>query len=481
MPRTPRHVASTVALLAILGCAPAAPPTDPQFVAEWIRAYYGFVRAERLTPPVGSRLIGYASVALYEGLAAATPELPTLAGQLNGLRELPRPRPGQRLDPTLLAVTAQEVVIDSLLREALPTTRATLAHLVDSLTAARRAGGERVEADSRDVGTRIGLAIVAWARGDGFDSTRTLAYTPPVGPGLWVNDQPASNYGSQNLSATSDFIALKNPDVTIDPSNASDRSLILDRPKAAGARDLPAVDPAGATEPYWGTLRPFVLKTYDECPITDPPPYSTERGSALYHEAHEVLEESKRVGDEHRAIAYYWADNPGETATPAGHWVAIASQLVTQLDLSAADAARLLVLAAVAQADAFIAAWGYKYQFNLLRPRTYIRRVIDPEWEPLIPTPPFPEYPSGHSTQSAAAAGVLDAFLGGPIAFEDSTGLAIGQPARRFASFAEAAEEAGWSRIYGGIHYHVGKTAGKALGQCIGAKVIERLGVTRRR
>jgi membrane-associated phospholipid phosphatase len=137
------------------------------------------------------------------------------------------------------------------------------------------------------------------------------------------------------------------------------------------------------------------------------------------------------------------------------------------------------VLTATAQADAFIASWGYKYRFNSVRPRPYIRTVLDSTWEPLVPTPPFPEYPSGHSTQSAAAASVLTAVLGS-VAFDDSSALTIGHDVRRFSSFIAAADEAGMSRVYAGIHFPSGNVAGRALGECVGAKVIERLHVTRR-
>jgi membrane-associated phospholipid phosphatase len=156
-----------------------------------------------------------------------------------------------------------------------------------------------------------------------------------------------------------------------------------------------------------------------------------------------------------------------------GHWISIASQVARQRHLSAEDAARMMVLTAAAQADAFIASWGYKYEYNLLRPRMYIRRLIDSTWEPLIPTPPFPEYPSGHSTMSAAAAAVLTA-LAGDVPFDDSTSITIGHAVRRFPSFRAASEEAGISRIYGGIHFPSGNLGGRALGQCIGEKVVAR-------
>jgi membrane-associated phospholipid phosphatase len=108
----------------------------------------------------------------------------------------------------------------------------------------------------------------------------------------------------------------------------------------------------------------------------------------------------------------------------------------------------------------------------------YIRRVIDSTWEPLIPTPPFPEYPSAHSTQSAAAATVLSTVIGDSVSFEDSTGISIGNGVRRFDSFRAAASEAGMSRVYGGIHFSYGNVGGRALGECVGAKVVERMKAT---
>src|ERR1043166_7979586 len=249
---------------------------------------------------------------------------------------------------------------------------------------------------------------------------------------------------------------------------------------------------AGMSEPYWGRIRPFVLTSWNECPVPQPPSYATDTSADLYRHARvveqmigkntprltlsgEIDTASTRAQDEKKAIAFFWAANTGESGTPVGHWVSIAAQVASERHLSAEDAARLLALTSLAQADAFIASWGYKYQYTLIRPRTYIRRVIDSTWEPLIPTPPFPEYPSGHSTVSSAAAEVLTGVLGDNVAFEDSTSLAIGNPVRGFPSFRAAAHEAGISRIYGGISFQYGNVGGRALGECIGQKVIERM------
>ncbi|MCU0904273.1 MAG: vanadium-dependent haloperoxidase, partial [Tabrizicola sp.] len=122
-----------------------------------------------------------------------------------------------------------------------------------------------------------------------------------------------------------------------------------------------------------------------------------------------------------------------------------------------------------AQADAFISCWATKYKYNLLRPVTYIKRVIDNAWEPLLITPPFPEYTSGHSCQSGAASTVLTAVFGDSFAFDDETHVDEGLPVRSFPSFAAAAEEAAMSRLYGGIHFRFGNEAGLAQGRAVGA------------
>ena len=135
------------------------------------------------------------------------------------------------------------------------------------------------------------------------------------------------------------------------------------------------------------------------------------------------------------------------------------------LDVRAEVLARL----GIAMADGFIGCWQVKYEYDAIRPLTYIRKVFDPKWESLLNTPPFPEYPSGHSVQSAAAATVLTAYFGEDFAFEDASPTDDGLPARSFPSFWAAAEEAGLSRLYGGIHFRAAIEQGLAQGRCIGA------------
>ena len=464
-----------LALLTLCAACRAPAPDDPRVVTTMVRAWYGVARVERLSPPVTSRLFAYQATALFAGLTAADTAR-GLDGRLNEFPALPAPEGD--VDGTLTAVAAMRVVSEHLLAEALPTTRAALARLADSLATARvaslgRRGGERWRARSEAHGAAIGRAIVAWARADGFAATRGRGYVPPVGPGRWVNDAPATVYATQKTSGASETVQLDDPANTLRPGSTSDRALVLSRAKATGRRTLPAVNMAGASEPYWGTLRPFALTRWDACPVPPPPPYANAPGSPLRVAAESVVVTQRHLTEAQRATALYWADNAGESGTPAGHWAAIASAASAAHGLSAAAAAGVVLAASVAVADAFIAAWGYKYRAMTLRPRTYIRRLIDPRWEPAIPTPPFPEHPAGHATQSAAAAAVLTARLGdGP--FVDSTSVTLGHPPRAYPTFTATADEAAVSRLYGGIHFPTGNEAGRALGGCVGRAVAER-------
>ena len=464
-----------IGFTALLLCACTDVPTagsSPE--SEWMRAMYGAMRAERMSPPVASRLLAYTTAAWYAGVATADGELTSLVGRLNEFPDLPAATNG-REDGVVMATSASRVIVDSLLAEALPITRSTLLRLADSIEVARTLAGLGREAmqSSRELGREIGLRIVAWSRQDNFDQTRGRKYVAPVGAGLWVNDAPASTYASQSLSGASEQVSFDNPANVMQAGAASDRALILSRQKRA-VPTMPPVNMAGISEPYWGEVRPFVLRRWDDCVISAPPAYSTDTSSTLYKEARAVYEAAASLTDEQKTIALYWADNAGESGTPVGHWISIASQIATDKRLSTGATARLMLLTAIAQADAFIASWGYKYKHSLLRPRTYIRRVIDSTWEPLIPTPPFPEYPSGHSTQSAAAAEVMTAILGA-MPFHDSTSVVIGHDVRAFDSFQAAAAEAGLSRIYAGIHFPIGNSTGRELGRCIGARVVTRL------
>ena len=376
------------------------------------------------TPPVASRAFGCLGVGLYESIVPGIPDHVSLSGTLNGLPPMPRTISGAayhwpsvanatlaRMSRTLFA-TAPEA-----LRAEIGTLEAQLQEDVPS--------GVRDRSILR--GREIAAAVDAWARGDGgheaYLRNFPTDYAPPAGDGLWVPTPPA-------------FLR--------------------------------------AMQPYWGNNRPMALNRVQSCDPGAPPEYSTDPDSAFFGEALEVYETVSTLSSARRDIALFWSDDPGQTATPSGHSVSILTQVLRAQDRSLARAAVAYARLGIAVADAFIACWRVKYRYNLLRPITYIRATIDSSWGDPLPltTPPFPEYPSGHSVQSGAAAEVLRAMFGA-VAFTDHTHDARGLAPRSFSSFPAFAEEAAISRLYGGIHYRSAIDRGLEQGRCIGQRVMD--------
>ena len=160
--------------------------------------------------------------------------------------------------------------------------------------------------------------------------------------------------------------------------------------------------------------------------------------------------------------------------TPGGHWLAITQTVGRQQKLSLMRMAEAYTLTSFALADGFIACWDEKYRSRTVRPETVINKSVDAKWAPFLQTPPFPEYPSGHSTISAAAATVLTQLIGDNIAFTDSTEYKYGHGVRSFKSFKDAADQASVSRLYGGIHYRSALDNGAAMGAKVGQNVLEK-------
>lgn len=374
------------------------------------------------SPPVASRAIAYSGIALYEAVLAGMPEHVSLAGLVNSLA----PLPGAGRNPAYNWPIAANAALAEMARQLFPTAPASRLAAVDALEASYLAAAPRgIRARSIDHGRAVARAVFAWSRSDGghegYLHNFPADYEPPVGQGLWVPTPPG-------------FLR--------------------------------------ALQPLWGRNRMFLPGP----PAGDPEPpitYSTDPGSACFAEAHEVYTAVNNLTAEQLAIARFWADDPGTTATPPGHSVAILTGLLRARDASLAEAATAYARMGIALADVFIACWRVKYQHNLLRPITYIRDHIDPAWgDPLpVTTPPFPEYTSGHSVQSAASATVLTAHFGA-VPFVDHTHEERGLPARSFASFDAAAAEAAVSRLYGGIHFRAAIERGLVQGRRIGERVV---------
>ena len=239
---------------------------------------------------------------------------------------------------------------------------------------------------------------------------------------------------------------------------------------------------APALLPNWPYVTPFVSPVVRQ--LLPPPPPSL--ASAAYAQAVAQVEKlgaansTTRTADQTQ-IANFWSDGAG-TSTPPGHWNEIAANLATSRHFDLASTAHVFATLDAALADAGIAAWNAKYTYNCWRPITAIREagtdgnpatVADPSWTPLLATPAFPSYVSGHSAFSAAAATVLSAYFGPNTAFS-ATSDAMPGVVRHFSSFAQAAQEAGMSRIYGGIHFSFDNLAGLAIGRTIGRLAVAR-------
>jgi membrane-associated phospholipid phosphatase len=456
------------------GCTPNRTPADPQLVAQWMKTSLAVVRSERLGPPVAARISAYSALALYEGYAAAAGgSLASLAGQLNGLPTMPSAEAVQPIDGAIVAAEAERVVTDSLYRDGLPSTRRTIDSLAAAQIAAREAAGIRAVMRDRSVahGRAIAAAILAWAATDSFYATRGRAWAPSGKREEWSNTATVAQFVPQTLSGQSDLVQLNNPNVHEDVENATSKSTFTNRPKAEGATTLPSFNPMKPTEPYWGNLRTFVMPSGATCAPPAPPAYSEAPGSDFWKMGKQFMDTVDALTPEQKQVALFWADNPIATGTPGFHWISVVNLMVARRHLSADEAVELYTLTSLAIADAFIGCWREKYRSNVVRPVAYVQRVFNPKFQTVIPTPPFPEYPSGHSVQSAAAVEVLIGRLGDTIPYFDSTQVDIGQPPRRFPSFSAARTEVAMSRVYAGVHYFPAVLDGLTQGQCIGKRV----------
>ncbi|MEP6998890.1 MAG: vanadium-dependent haloperoxidase [bacterium] len=386
------------------------------------------------SPPQASRVYAYASIAAYETLRQEHAEHPTLAGQLNGLTPVPAPAAHVKISLPLAGVHAFMTV-----GRALTFSRPRMDSLRSAMDAHIRAGGvpAAVYDSSIAYGERVAQHILAWAGKDQFVQTRGYPkYTVVSKPGRWVPTPPSYMDG---------------------------------------------------VEPNWAFLRPFVLDSASQLRPPPPPSFDMTPGSPFYTNAKEVYETGKHLTDEQIAIAKFWDCNPyvmhvqghamfaTKKITPGGHWMGIAAIASRNAKADVMRSSEVYARTAIALADGFISAWDEKYRSMLIRPETVINTNMDEAWEPLLQTPPFPEYPSGHSVVSNAAAVVLAREYGTPFAFVDSSEVEYGLPARSYSSFEAAAAEAAISRLYAGIHFRPAIEFGALQGRAIGALVNERI------
>ena len=386
------------------------------------------------SPPQASRVYAYSSIAAYEALRQGDTLYRTLAGQLHGLDSVPAPKSGEEISLPLAGVHALMTV-----GRTLTFSQARMDTLRWALDERFRKGGMSAPVFERSIayGDLVASHILAWAAKDRFKQSRGLPkYSVTREPGRWIPTPPA----------------------------------YMD-----------------AVEPNWGTLRPFVLDSASQFRPEPPIPLDTVRTSPFFRQVQEVHDVKRDLTDEQRNIAAFWDCNPyvmhvqGHTMfatkkiTPGGHWMGIVGIAARKSGADIVRSSEAYARTAVALADGFLSVWEEKYFSNVVRPETMINRLLDEKWEPLLQTPPFPEYTSGHSVISTAAAVVLTEAFGDGFAFADSTEREYGLPVRSFTSFTQAAEEAAISRLYGGIHYRRAIEQGQIQGRKVGELMLQRI------
>jgi hypothetical protein len=365
-------------------------------------------------------------ITTYEALAGGDTNLASLAGQVNALTPAP-PRTDATYDDAIILHASLSFAAKQYFGYTGPTGQHAMSRMIEVMGAKVNMGVDpEIVARSMAYGQAIGEHILAWSATDGGAVIENLgfpyAYTLTKGAHNWV---PTSKISLQQVPLL----------------------------------------------PKWGENRPFAMPSGASCPLPPPPAYSEDPQSAFYAEAMEVVSVTKSLSDEQKLIARFWSDDPMLSPTPPGHWISIAMGILSAQNADGPRHAEVLAKLGMAVADGFIGCWNAKYEYDLLRPVTYIKRVIDKSWEPMLITPPFPEYPSGHSSQSGAAAAVLTDLFGEGFAFEDHTHAADGLPVRTYTGFWPAAEEAALSRLYGGIHFRSAIELGLDQGRCIGGYV----------
>lgn len=394
----------------------------------WFDALYDVIRSEGTAPPPASRIYGLAAVGLYEAVAPGSADNRSLVGQLTELSGVPEPaRHDKKYHWPAVGNAALARTIRGLFASLEPANAQAIDALEADFNARFRAVTKKKDFErSVSHGQAVADAILAWAAADGYATFNNCGYLPAEVDGRWEPTPPAN-----------------------------------------------ALNPL---QPCWGRIRTMALGSALDCAPPPPPAFSVLPGSACHTAASEVYDTSLSLTPEQEVIADFWADNPGATGTPPGHWIAIVGQIARHDRLSLVDAAEAYARVGIAVHDAFIECWHAKYAYNMQRPVTYIRANIDPGWLPRLATPPFPTFTSGHSTQSGAAATVLSHMFG-TRRFTDTLssdhGLVPALEARTFESFAAAAAEAAVSRLYGGIHFAFDNDAGLVSGECIGQRINE--------
>jgi hypothetical protein len=390
------------------------------------------------SPPVASRVFVYPNIAAYEILVQKSTKNKTLTGLLKELKAIPTADTTKQVNFELAALMAHMELSKSLIFS-----EDRFNKLQDSLYAQWEDINEDEFIDSKNYAMSVVEHMKAWMNTDNYAQTRTM------------------------------------PKFTVDTDDPSRW-----QPTPPAYMD--------GIEPHWNEIRPFLIDSAQQFKPEPHPEFSLDKNSKFYSELMEVYETSNKITSddaEEVEIAKFWDCNPYVSVTrghfmfatkkisPGAHWILITKIATRKTNSNFEDTVNAYTKTSIAIADAFISCWDEKYRSNLIRPETLINQYIDPDWLPILQTPPFPEYSSGHSVVSGAASVMLTKLFGDDFYFEDDTELAYGLPIRSFKSFYDASSEAAISRMYGGIHYRAAIENGLEQGKRLGRFDAEKLGL----
>ena len=423
--------------LLILGCSENTDYInkiqDPELFQAAVQNLSDIIVYDIFSPPVASRIYMYPTIAAYEIMAKAYPgQYNSLSGQLTELEKTPEMP--EDVNPHLAALLSYNKVAKILIfsEDKMEVFQKNQAKKIKTINVPRK-----VRKASQLYANKMTDHIIAWAKGDLYNQTRTYSkYTILEEDKFWKPTPP---------------------------------------------------DYMDGIEPHWNKIRPLVLDSANQFQPKAPLSFNLTKGSPFQIQLQEVYEVGIGLSDEQVEIAKFWDCNPYVThhrghamfatkkITPGGHWIGITGIVTRQAKSDFSAVINAFTHVSVALFDAFISCWDEKWDTLVVRPETLINKHYDEEWLPLLQTPPFPEYTSGHSVISRASALVLTKLYGNDFAFEDTTELAYGLPARYYNSFIHASEEAAISRFYGGIHYMMAIDEGVNQGNEIGDYITQNL------
>ena len=365
---------------------------------------------------------GYLGIGLYESVRNGMEDAVSLSAKLYQMPAMPAKEKNKGYKWEVSANAAMAAMLRFY------NTGLTAANLasIDSLENAyneklKPAAGSESFNRSQLFGRSIATAIRNWSLTDNFNPSNT-GYIPPVFPGAWVPTPPA-------------FV---NPPVN----------------------------------PFVSAARPYLITDLTAVAPPFPAAYSEDPNSAFYKIVKNVYDVSQTLTTEQKNIALFWVDQGnGVGFTPPGHDFSIITQALEQTKANLGIAAEVYAKAGIAEREATIVCFRSKYTYNLIRPVTYIRKLIDPNWLSFIPTPPHPEYPAAHAFITGTVMEAVTKVLGNRVTVTDHTYDFRGWAPRTYTSLIKAGEEAGISRLYGGIHYLPSINTGLSLAHDLGKKI----------